>query len=287
MRRRISSVCLLVSICFGLMIGCESSPREPSAVFRDVPTEILLADSGAAFVVEAAAGPTDELEDWIDRTLAAGRSIFVAESLAERVDEDLSRFTFVTVAPGAIVVPPVDDLPRPEYKDLLVRRKDLLMLTAQAPSLLIDKFPEGLEDDVTFEGRIRLAGLVPRSTVVAQGGSLWFDYYWEALNDLDTDLYMKVFFVDRSGRPPLKQGYPVWYQNHELGARVFPTSEWAPGDKVTESYLSLVPRQVPPGIYYAWARLYESEDQTQILQPSGETENQAVVLGQVTVTERK
>ncbi|MCI0895810.1 MAG: hypothetical protein J4N84_13010, partial [Chloroflexi bacterium] len=112
------------------------------------------------------------------------------------------------------------------------------------------------------------------------------DYYWEALDNLDTDLYMKVFFVDSFGRPPLKQGYPVWFQNHELGAQVFPTSQWAPGDKVRESYLSIVPRQVPPGIYHLLAQLYESDDQTQILQPSRETGDQSVVLGQVTVTKR-
>ena len=71
-----------------------------------------------------------------------------------------------------------------------------------------------------------------------------------------SDLYMKFFFVDSFGRPPLEQGYPVWLQNHELGAHVFPTPQWAPGDKVRESYLSIVPRQVQPGTYHLLAQLY-------------------------------
>ena len=225
------------------------------------------------------------LDEWIENARNQGRPIFVAEGLTDTVDEELGRYTFMTVAPGAIVIPASKSLPRPEYKDLLLKRRDLRLLTSEAPSLLIDEFPEGLEGGVDFEGPIRLAGLVLQSHSVIQGGSLWLDYYWETLGDLPTDLYMNVFFVDAFGQPPLKQGYPVWFQVHELGANVFPTSQWAPGDKVRESYLSIVPRQVPPGRYDLLARLFESDDQTRIL--SGGTGDQWVILGRVTVTERK
>ena len=184
-------------------------------------------------------------------------------------------------------MPVTDALPKPEFKDLLLRRKNVQLLTSEVPSLLIDEFPDGLEVSVEFDDSIRLAGLVPRSTFVRQGGSLWLDYYWEALANVDTDLYMKVFFVNSFGQPPLRQGYPVWFQNHELGANVFPTSQWVPGDKVRESYLSMVPRQVPPGIYHLLAQLYENDDQTQILRPSDSSGKPSVVLGQVTVTKRK
>jgi hypothetical protein len=80
-------------------------------------------------------------------------------------------------------------------------------------------------------------------------------YYWRLETPAEEDLQATVFFTNRDETLQLRYGFPLWWQSHELGGGLYPTSQWDVGEIVKEEYYVLVPRDLEPGPYYVRMRV--------------------------------
>jgi hypothetical protein len=92
--------------------------------------------------------------------------------------------------------------------------------------------------------------------VARRGDVLLVSYYWRLEAPAEGDLQATVLFTDGDENVQLRRGFPLWWESHELGGGLYPTSQWDVGQIVKEEYYVLVPRTVEPGSYHARIRVY-------------------------------
>lgn len=237
------------------------------------------------YLTNILSAPGEDPGHFIEARLKEGRRVYVAEGLKTKTLELSREYTLVPVASHAITSPVTNYLPRPEYKDHLVVKRDVYEVVREEPSLVVSRVTEPLEEAVTFGEKISLRSLVLSAAEVARGGSFSIEYTWELNLNVEENLYARVLFVDEQGQIQLKQGFPLWFQASEIGAGIYPTSEWKPGQKVGYAYQTLVPRQVKPGTYYLELRVYDSKATARELLPSTDSGSGGVVVGQIRVVD--
>ncbi len=225
--------------------------------------------------------------DWdpipfIESQLSEGKNVYFAEGLSTEMRAVSERFALVPITLQAITTPVVKRVPRPQYKDLLVVKRDLFQVVRDKPPLRETKVPLGARGEITFGGELTLVAAEVGASTVARGESLPIDYHWRLERSVDDDLFFKVVFVDALGRVPTKQGYQLWFQGNEVGG-VRPTSGWEPGQSASETYHTLVPRQLSPGTYELQLRVFNRRTQDRELPPSSAAKALGVTVGHVDV----
>jgi hypothetical protein len=153
----------------------------------------------------------------------------------------------------------------------------LYKVEKDVPETLVPDISAGSERDVSFPHGVTLAG-VEAPVEVERGDVAMFTYFWRADRDLQTDLSAATLFFDEHGVAVESLGFPIWSQNRQLGQGVAPTSEWRSGELRRESYYSLTPRSLAPGLYDVRIAVFDPES------PTGAVDaGQTVSVGSVVV----
>ena len=108
------------------------------------------------------------------------------------------------------------------------------------------------QDEELFEGGIALVGYAVEEGATS-GDVLHLSLFWEAREDLDSDVQVFAHLVDGRGR--------LWAQSDGKPAKgLFPTSGWTQGFRVEDRRGLLVPPAAPPGSYELVVGLYDAAD---------------------------
>lgn len=102
---------------------------------------------------------------------------------------------------------------------------------------------------VVFDGRLRLVGYTLENPTLAAGEAALLTLYWEALQPIAGDYTVFVHLVGEDGRLAAQvDSQPA------AGSR--PTSQWQPGQVITDPYALLTPADAPAGRYQLQVGLY-------------------------------
>ena len=106
-----------------------------------------------------------------------------------------------------------------------------------------------------FADAVSLVGFSTEPEIARRGDVVKVSYYWRLEAPAEEDLQATVFFTNQDESLRLRYGFPLWWQSHELGGGLYPTSQWDVGEVVKEEYYVLVPRELEPGPYYLRMRV--------------------------------
>ncbi len=192
--------------------------------------------------------PSDFARQFTD----VGISVYVAEGLRvfpgvfeEGVDEQ--SYAVQPILLDSIERMVTDSLPKPQYRDDLVMTGSLYKLVPEIVETDAT-VPSGAERDHVFGAGVALVGFEGDETV-NRGDVAQFTYWWRADREIVADLSAMVLFLDEDGVVRQRQGVPLWSQPRDIGQGVLETSEWELGEVYRESYFSLAPRTLAPGVY--------------------------------------
>ena len=118
--------------------------------------------------------------------------------------------------------------------------------------------PPGAERDLAFPQGVTLTGFEADAAEVRRGDVVQFTYYWQADHAIEVDLSATTLFFDAAGAVLQTRGFPVWSQPRQIGQGLGETSQWAPGRTYKESYFSLAPRNLAPGVYDIRLAVFDS-----------------------------
>ncbi len=193
--------------------------------------------------------PGEDVNSFIEEQLRQGRPVYVADGLRVDVTAIGKGYCVQPVLLDGIETMVTNVLPKPEYKDDLVRKGSLYRVVKDEPSLTVGAVPDNARTLVSFGGGLDLVGFRAEPAVAQRGDVVRLDYFWRLSAKTDSDLQARLFFTDSDGLVATRHGFPLWWQGWELGGGVKPTSGWEPGRIVKEEYFLLVPRDVAPGAY--------------------------------------
>jgi hypothetical protein len=193
--------------------------------------------------------PGDDRAAFARDQLDAGRPVFVAEGLRVDTASLAEDFTVQPVLLDSIERMVTDSLSKPRYRDDLVMTGTLYRVLDDAPETTVDTVPKSAARDVAFSSGVTLVGFETDAVEVGRGQVLRLTYYWRADRPLGADLSAAALFFDRHGTAMQVAGFPLWSQPRTIGQGVLETSQWTPATIYTESYFSLVPRNLAPGTY--------------------------------------
>ncbi len=225
--------------------------------------------------------PGEDVNSFIEEQLRQGRPVYVAEGLRGGVSTIAKGYHVQPVLLDGIETMVTNVLPKPEYKDDLVRNGSLYRVLTDEPSLTVNAVPHGARTLVSFGGGLDLVGFRADPPVAQRGDIVRLDYYWLLSDKTDADLLARLFFTDSDGLVATRRGFPLWWQGWELGAGARPTSMWEPGRIVKEEYYLLVPRDVAPGTYNLNLKIRDASSGLS-LESEGSTGDGAVI-GSLTV----
>lgn len=175
---------------------------------------------------------------------------------------------FDTPRPDPKVVTLPDDLPPGRYR-LDVAAYDVATLTSLREPYAIDWFIIGPSPapptqmlDAHWEEGIRLVGIDALPATVHAGETLNLRLVWRADPPLAEDYVIFVHLVSGSGLPAAQRD-----QAPEGG--FYPTSGWAVGEQVAETYPLTIPADAPTGVYQLVTGLYRPETNERLPLASG------------------
>jgi hypothetical protein len=184
-----------------------------------------------------------------------GRPVYVAAGLRDDLDAIRDKYYVQPVVLNGIETMLTNVLPKPEYKDDLVPRGSFYRVLQDPPTLSVGEVPPSARLDMPFGDAVSLVGFSTDPGVAKRGDVLKVSYYWRLETPAEEDLQATVFFTNRDETLQLRYGFPLWWQSHELGGGLYPTSQWDVGEIVKEEYYVLVPRDLEPGPYYVRMRV--------------------------------
>jgi len=136
-------------------------------------------------------------------------------------------------------------------------RRPVLQNFHQASLLLFDlsgaQFATGPQAplDVAFTDPIRLVGYNLASDTVSAGQTVKLDLYFESSGSIGRNYQVFVHLIGPDGAP-------IAQDDHIAGADSYPTSLWASGTLMRNSFVLRVPADTPPGSYRLIAGLYDA-----------------------------
>lgn len=116
----------------------------------------------------------------------------------------------------------------------------------------------------TWDDGIALLGADLPATRIVQGDGLRLSLYWTTARPLRDDLTVFLHLVD-------DQGAIVAQRDQIPAAGARPTTGWAPGEVVTDSYGLLIASGVPPGHYRLRVGWYEARSGERVSLPDGDS----------------
>jgi hypothetical protein len=201
--------------------------------------------------------PGEDVPTFVQKQFDAGRPVYVAEGLRGDLAELRSRYYVQPVLLDSIEEMLSNVLPKPAYKDDLVPKGSLYRVLEEMPSLTVDDVPAAARLAVPFSDTLTLVGFQAEPQPGVRGDVLRLDYYWRLSAKTDPNLQATVFFTDESGLLDSRRGFPLWWQNWQLGGGILPASRWAPGEIIHEQYFVLVPRGIRAGTYNVLMKVQE------------------------------
>jgi len=133
---------------------------------------------------------------------------------------------------------------------------------------------------VDFDGLARVTGFDVSAAEAAPGSEWELTLYWEALAPIATDYTVFVHVEDASGNI-------VAQTDLQPTGGVHPTSAWAPGQTLKDSYLLTIPEGTPPGDYRVFAGLYDAAtgERLPLLDAEGRAQDNQLPVGVLRITE--
>jgi hypothetical protein len=133
----------------------------------------------------------------------------------------------------------------------------LRVLSRMVPAQAIDVFER---KEALFGGRIKLLGYrfgeAGNAGSVEPGSVLPVTLYWEALEEGDISYTVFVHVLGEAFNPA--KGNRLWGQSDSIPVRgSFPTTAWAPGQRVADEHLVPVDDRIPAGEYEIEVGLYD------------------------------
>ena len=202
--------------------------------------------------------PGEDVAAFARPYLDQGRSVYIAEGLRVSTSELTEDFAVQPVLLESIERMVVDSLPKPAYRDDLVMTGSLYKLSPKPVAPAVASVPPGAERDLAFPQGVTLTGFEAEAAEVRRGDVVQFTYYWRADHAIDVDLSATTLFFDAAGAVLQTRGFPVWSQPRQIGQGLGETSQWAPGRTYKESYFSLAPRNLAPGVYDIRLAVFDS-----------------------------
>jgi len=205
--------------------------------------------------------PGEDVSAFARRHIDEGRSVYVAEGLRVPAGGLAEEFTVQPIVVESIERMVIDSLPKPRYRDDLVMTGSLYKVWPTPPDTTVPSIPLGLQRDVAFPPGVTLAGLEAPPAAIDRGDVAEITYYWRADRQIATDLSAVTLFFDAQGRAQQRQGVPFWSQPRDIGQGVIETSRWQTGTLYRETYFSLVPRTLAPGVYDIRMAVFDAADE--------------------------
>jgi hypothetical protein len=207
------------------------------------------------FVSPALSVPGEDVGAFVARQFEKGRPVYVAAGLLDNLDAIQGEYYVQPVVLDGIETMLTNVLPKPEYKDDLVPRGSVYRVLQDRPTLSVADVPPPAQVDMAFGDAVSLVGFLTDPQVAKRGDVLEVSYYWRLESPAEGHLQATVFFTDQDETLQVRYGFPLWWQSHELGGGLYPTSQWGVGEIVKEDYYVLVPRNIEPGLYYMRMRV--------------------------------
>ena len=185
-------------------------------------------------------------------------------------EEPMAYRLFVSVyAPGSGEALPIADAPDGGVTEIPV---GIVRLPAAPRPMLASATPVGAE----FGGVVALDGVLLPPTV-ARGQPLEYTFLWRALGETDVDYTVFFHLIDGAGQ---------MVAGHDAQPRggLYPTSVWAPGERVADERFWTP--DLPPGRYHVEAGLYDLATMARLpLTGGGDvTLGDRVALGEIEIT---
>jgi hypothetical protein len=121
----------------------------------------------------------------------------------------------------------------------------------------------GAAADVTWENGIALIGCDLPDAALTPGGELHLTLYWQPADEVAADLKVFVHLVDGAGNLVAQRD-----QVPLDGAR--PTTGWAPGEVIADSYTLAIGEDVPPGNYTLRIGWYDAATWARVMVDGGD-----------------
>jgi len=211
--------------------------------------------------------PGEDVRAFAEQRLAEGRSVYVVDGLRTPHDAFGDGYALQPVVLDGAEQMVVNTLPKPEYRDdlvmagslyKLVRDDDAAMLASlRCDSGCITGAP--LARDAGHAVTVEAFSAEP--ALVARGDVSRLTFVWRAPAVAPArDLSAITLFVAEDGSVPQRHGFPRWSQTRQIAAPLLPVSKWAPGELVRESYVTLVPGDIPRGRYTVHVAVFDASD---------------------------
>ena len=202
--------------------------------------------------------PGEDVSAFARPYLEQGRGVYVAEGLRTPAGGLREEFVLQPVLLEGIERMVVDSLPKPAYRDDLVMTGSLYKLLLEAADPVVTSTPAGAEREIAFAHGVTLVGFQTGVAEVGRGDVVQMEYFWRADGAVDVDLSATTLMFDSAGAALQRRGFPVWSQPRDIGQGLRETSEWETGPIYRESYFSLVPRDLAPGLYDIRLAVFDS-----------------------------
>lgn len=239
-------------------------------------------------VSPALSDPGVDQEALLDSLLDAGIPVYVTVSVENSPRLQISANLLQLHAPYVIHYYPTHLVPLPEYKDLLVPMGAVYKASAENPDLTVKSVPGNDRLEASFGGKLDLLGFHIDKDTLRPGESFRATYYWSLNTETELDFWVDIQFTDEQGQVSAVGGLPIWLHSHWLGGGSLPTSDWAAGEIMRESYDGLVPVAVRPGIYYIRAFLYEDSARDKpVTLTNASASDEGALLGIIRVERRQ
>ena len=138
--------------------------------------------------------------------------------------------------------------PKCGNEDVFLPRVNKLM---RALALAVINKPYRLQGD-----EVRFLGFDLERDTYSTGEAIHLVLHWEALSPMDTSYVVFTHLLGQEYNP--QRGNFIWGQVDSLPlGGSYPTTGWAPGERVADEYWILIDPQAPPGDYELEVGMYE------------------------------
>lgn len=131
---------------------------------------------------------------------------------------------------------------------------------------------------VNLANQVEFLGYSLEPDTLAAGQAYRVEYLWRARVSMKRDFQVFAHFLDEEGRLRFQQ-------DHQPVGGVFPTSRWAKDDIVRESYVAMVPEDIPAGAYTILVGMWDPADGARLNVVGSPGEANAITLDGIIVTE--